>query len=294
MRSFISSTILAVLLIWISAIPGQSPKLIENKDTIWFAVRGIGEQRLAVDPIANVVDRRILKVPEGCEEADPTFLKFSEKHLRPGQSYHVSFGGAPAGNATVLRPDPNIFNLLASYEGKVRFGGFVRGLATTADLERTRLNHRQAPSPEERASAMRLAVQLYRQAGVRADLLAKIEIENLTHTLLAPSPLPQLIGSFKIQENGSHGDTLVHGLFFVATFDHQRLDPTLTWIKIAPSEAEGEGMRLVDQADLFGDGQDEIVAEMVYYENYLYRIYRRTKDGAHWEQIFETDVLGCL
>jgi hypothetical protein len=61
----------------------------------------------------------------------------------------------------------------------------------------------------------------------------------------------------------------------------------------ALGETDNEVLSLVDHADLFADGGDEVVAVLGFYENYRYRVYRRAQDG-HWEQIFETETLGCL
>jgi hypothetical protein len=87
---------------------------------------------------------------------------------------------------------------------------------------------------------------------------------------------------------------LVHYLFFIASELDGHLVPEFVWLKISEGETRSETLTLVDHADLFGDGQDEVVAVLGYYENYRYRIYRRIKNGNQWEQIFETEVLGCL
>ena len=67
------------------------------------------------------------------------------------------------------------------------------------------------------------------------------------------------------------------------------------WIHVSETELDEEVLRLVDQADLFRNGQDEIVAKLVSVEtqSHRYVIFRRTRDGAHWEQIFKTEPLGC-
>jgi len=55
-----------------------------------------------------------------------------------------------------------------------------------------------------------------------------------------------------------------------------------------------ESQQLVDQADLLGAGEEEIVTEIFYYENWRYFIYRRGKDGLLWDKILEARVRGCL
>ncbi|HEY6385759.1 MAG TPA: hypothetical protein VIX91_08780 [Candidatus Acidoferrum sp.] len=54
-----------------------------------------------------------------------------------------------------------------------------------------------------------------------------------------------------------------------------------------------ELLRLVDHADLLGTGRDELVTKLVSLQTQTrrYVIFRRTKDGAHWEQFFKTEPL---
>jgi hypothetical protein len=56
-----------------------------------------------------------------------------------------------------------------------------------------------------------------------------------------------------------------------------------------------ELLRLVDHADLLGTGQDEFATKLISRQTQTHRfvIFRRTKDGAHWEQFFKTEPLGC-
>jgi hypothetical protein len=75
----------------------------------------------------------------------------------------------------------------------------------------------------------------------------------------------------------------------------EKLQPEFLWIHLAESATDEEHLRFVDHADLFGNGQDEVVATLVSKETqtHRYMVFRRTKDGAHWEQIFRTEPLGC-
>jgi|ERR1700722_5272289 len=70
---------------------------------------------------------------------------------------------------------------------------------------------------------------------------------------------------------------------------------SLAWIHLAESETGEEHLRFVDHAELFGNGQDEVLAKLVSLETQTrrYVIFRRTKNGAHWEQIFRTEPSGC-
>jgi hypothetical protein len=86
---------------------------------------------------------------------------------------------------------------------------------------------------------------------------------------------------------------IFHSVLFIASGTDGHLTPEFTWTKNSESEAGSEVLRFVDQADLFGDGQPEVRRDSHVHEDYQFRIYRRTKDGSHWEQVFETELNGC-
>ena len=141
---------------------------------------------------------------------------------------------------------------------------------------------------------MQLARTLFVRAGVANSLLEKIKVENLTRTIVAPATSPSIIGSFSLAAADFETSGIVHNLFFIASVKSGELEPELVWTNLAQREASVESQQLVDQADLLGDGEEEIVTEIFYYENWRYFIYRRAKDGLHWDKILETSVRGCL
>ena len=68
--------------------------------------------------------------------------------------------------------------------------------------------------------------------------------------------------------------------------------PSVVWYQKAQSETEAEAVYIVDLIDLDGDGVNELVVRRAFYENYRYEVYKRR--NGKWEQIFKTDILGCL
>jgi hypothetical protein len=146
---------------------------------------------------------------------------------------------------------------------------------------------------EQLASAVALAREIFSQHGIPESLLTKVRAEYVTRTYLAPSPQPSLIGSFSL-DTGDNED-LVHHLFFIASQPGEKLQPDFLWIHLSESEMDEELLRLVDHADWLGTGQDELVTKLVSLQTQTHRyvIFRRTKDGAHWEQFFKTEPLGC-
>ena len=180
-----------------------------------------------------------------------------------------------------------------TYAGSQKIHGQVRALASNAQSGDFHVAAREPATAEQRTTALALAREIFSQHGIPEALLPKVRAEYVTRTYLAPSPQPSLIGSFSL-ETGDNDD-LIHHVFFVASQPGERLQPELTWIHLSDSETDEEVLRLVDHADLFGNGQDEVVAKLVSVEtqSHRYVIFQRTKDGSHWQQIFRTEPLGC-
>jgi hypothetical protein len=264
------------------------------RETVWFALREeFGSNgKIILDRIAAVSDGKLSKVPDDCSYEDPAYKQFFAEYFNGGHSYSVLFGGVAAGNAVVREHGEDSASYAVDYRGPARIRGQIMGLATNAVVTQAVASSRQAPTSEDRLSALDLAKNLFAQAGVPPDLLAKIKVRNLTHTVLPPSKSPSLIGSFFIEVGGARGPT--HNLFFIATFNGTGYAPELVWTKISKDELESDTVTFVDQGDLFGDGDQEVIVHDRGWENYVYRIYRRTKtDASHWEPIFETGIFGC-
>jgi hypothetical protein len=203
------------------------------------------------------------------------------------------FGGASIGEGQIGEQNRPAGTASLIYSGPQKIRGQVRALATNAQPGDFRVASREPATVEQRASALALAREVFSQHGVPEVFLPKVRAEYVTRTYLVPSPQPSLIGSFSLDTGDN--DELVHHLFFIASQPGEKLLPELLWIHLSESETDEEVLRLVDHADLFRNGQDEVVAKLVSVEtqSHRYLIFHRTRDGAHWEQIFKTEPLGC-
>jgi hypothetical protein len=296
MRSRALCCVAVVLLAASTATVSLCQKPSTPQETVWFALKqgdeydGVGKLRL--DPLAIISAGNLSNVLENCSDDGPTYKRFLAEYLNAGHTYSVLFGGGAAGIAVVGETDKNSLALSVDYKGFARLHGPVMGLASNSAISPTRLSSRQAPTADERQSASKLAENLFAKAGVPPYLLAKMKVRNLTHTLLLPSKLPSLIGSFFIEARG--GSRPTHNLFFIATFNGSDYVPELVWSRISKNEVESESVTFVDQGDLIGDGEEEVIVLERGWEGYGYRIYRRNKSNAsHWESIFEASVFGC-
>jgi hypothetical protein len=263
------------------------------QESVWFVLlEEFGSNgKLILDRLATVSEGALSRVPANCSEDDPASKQFSATYLNAGHSYSVLFGGSAAGSVVVRARDKEPVDAV-DYRGPARIRGQVMALATNAVISYVGATSRQAPTAAERQAASKLAENLFANVGVPADLLAKIKVGNVTHTILLPSKSPSLIGSFSIEAGGGRRPT--HNLLFIATFNGIYYVPELVWTKTSINEVESESAKFVDQSDLLGDGEEEVIVFEQGYEGYGYRIYRRTRnDASHWESIFEADGPGC-
>ena len=97
-----------------------------------------------------------------------------------------------------------------------------------------------------------------------------------------------------IEERVSGENTRFNALFFVASYVNGELQAEMSEVHLSLSDTDSQTLVFVDHADLFDSGQDNLVLQLNFYENYRYRVYARTKNGKQWERIFETETMGCL
>jgi hypothetical protein len=283
---------------YVSQAPEQSPSPNPQNDDssnarVWLAVEEQPRGQLRIEPIATVEDYVLTPVQTSCLSADQAPDDFAAKYLEAGRKYALLFGGAPIGEGRLGEKNRDSSTASMTYTGTVKIRGQVRALATNAEQSDFRVASREPATSEQRAGALALARDVFSQHGIPEALLNKVRAEYVTRTYLAPSPQPSLIGSFSLDTGDSEG--LVYHLFFIAGHTGEKLQAELIWIHLSESEMDEELLRLVDHADLLGTGQDEIVTKLVSLETQTHRylIFRRTKDGAHWEQFFKTEPLGC-
>jgi hypothetical protein len=271
----------------------SSEKDHPTENRVWLAVEERSHAQLVIEPIATVEDSVLTPVQTSCFSDTLTPEDFSSKYLQSGRKYNLFFGGTSVGEGQVGEANRSTATASLTYAGSLKIRGQVRALATNRGPGDFRAVSREPATAEQRGAALALAREIFRQHGIREVLLPKVRGEYVTRTYLAPSPEPSLIASFSVNAGDNEG--LLHSLFFVASQLGDKLQPEFLWIHLSESETNEEHLRFVDHADLFGNGQDEVVAKLVSLETQTHRyvVFRRTKDGAHWEQIFRTEPLGC-
>lgn len=262
------------------------------QESVWFALSEADPGKLSLDPIATVTNGRLHRVPDDCNENDPEYKEFAAQYLQPGQTYTVTFRGTQAGRAIIQQSSPPWLNgALINYDGPILVRGKVMALATNAALSFRNAELSRFATPSEQSAALEVAKIQFGKAGLPPRLLQNVRADEVLVQYLDRSMQPTFIGSFSVEQENEGGP--VHSLFLIATRKGRNVVPQFVWSRISKGEKDNQTLQFVDYADPLGDGRYEIVLRLNYSENYRYRVLRKTKDKSHWEQIFETQILGC-
>lgn len=293
MPSVVLRTCAAVVSLCSAAVIANPCQNETANPRVWLAVEEQPRGQLRIEPIATVNDGQLTPIQSSCLSDERDSQAPAAGFLKPGQTYSLIFGGANIGDGLVTEENKSERIAFLKYGGTAKIRGQVRALATNFQQSGFRVALRETASAEDRRSALALAREIFSEHGVPEAYLPKVRPEYVTRTYLAPSAQASLIGSFFLDTDDEEG--LLHALFFIAGETSDKLQPELTWIHIPENESDEERMRLVDHADLLGNGQDEVVTKLVSVQtqSHRYAIFRRTKDTAHWELFFATEPLGC-
>lgn len=282
----------AVALVCLASLVFASQSSREHiaEERVWLAVEEQSRSQLRIEPIATIAENQLVPVQTSCLDAVQPADDLASKYLQPGRTYTLFFGGANIGEGIVGEANRAEQTAILAYAGPTKLRGQARALATNVDYNSFRPSSREPATSEQRSAALALAREVFARHGIPGALLPKVRAEYVARSYLVPSAQASLIGSFTLDTEG-----LVHSLFFVTSQPLERLEPELLWIHLAENATEEELLRFVDHADLFGDGQDEIVTKLISVEtqSHRYLIFRRSKIGAFWEQIFKSEPVGC-
>ncbi|HWS55368.1 MAG TPA: hypothetical protein VN228_14620 [Pyrinomonadaceae bacterium] len=278
--------------------PAQKPAIPQRPagGTVIFAVEK-HEANAQIEPVVILRGGAYVKPP--VDESDVTggnaeavARRFIGEHFRAGRQFRLLFGGGEDGSVTVVKYiEPGCVGMWAEVRAdtSVRLGGEVQALATNSKTIGAGPASRRAPTEAERAAALDLARAAFARNGVTAPLLKKMEVFNLTAADLDRDGKFELVGSFRV-ENNTEQNFDAHTLFIIYEPDGLGLKPALTWHHRG-GEAEYADRRLVDHADLDGDGVSEVIAEGHYYESNDYFIYK--KQQGRWRSVYQGGGGGC-
>ncbi|HET7461198.1 MAG TPA: hypothetical protein VFJ82_08110 [Longimicrobium sp.] len=218
---------------------------------------------------------------------------FYERWLKPGRGYTVLRGGARSGTITITDNDmAGCMALTAQTRAQVSEPGwFGAGLATDAPIARPTPVVGQ-PTDAERAAMTALLRREVEAKGGRWSGDARVDVLRV-----ALSGGAAVVGSAALYPASSAGEDNRprHAAFIIAEAGADgALRPAATWshaLSAGGEEDEEVERRLLDAADLDGDGTPEIVARTAMTESWRYDVYRRGPDG--WAVVYTGGGGGC-
>lgn len=144
-----------------------------------------------------------------------------------------------------------------------------------------------------------LARRAFRDKGVRAEIIPKMEGNDFLSIDLNRDGKRDLIGTFQIGSSTDLDKSLpgheLHRLFLIAIVDaagNYHTDYLWYFHFDGMSENNTEDMQLVDVLDLDEDGIDEVITSTIGYEGNQYQILKRGRNGK-WTIVYRGGGSGC-
>jgi hypothetical protein len=226
-------------------------------------------------------------------EGDSNAMKpFAEKYFQAGNKYRVLFGGGQVGTATVKSSEEgcNTIHSRVNVESSAKISGHIRGLATNSETLGKKASSRRALTQAERADVMTLVKNIYRQHKTSNALIGSLQVNNLTATDLDGDGQFEVVGDFQI--GGSSTEGLRRDLFLIATVSGAGYKAELAEFQsYRMNSGFGRGVGFLDQLDIDGDGQAEVVTFNEGFDGYGYSIYK--KQGGRWRMVYSVMGDAC-
>lgn len=265
-------------------------------ETVIFVVNGeqgeAGEARTySMDALVVLKGGKYLSpMDEYNEKSKQTF---ADKFYRKGQKYRLLFGGGEAGTATVQgwQEGCNAIHASINVESAANIRGRIWALATNSESLGKSKGSRRALTSAERAAAMTLATDIYRQHKTPPASLRQIKNVNFTATDLDGDGQFEVIGDFQIptrdEINGQRRD-----LFLIAKPSGKGFRAELAAFQSYKMDSGfGRGTGFLDQLDIDGDGTSEVITLDEGFDAYGYSIYK--KQNGKWQVIYTATGDAC-
>jgi hypothetical protein len=188
--------------------------------------------------------------------------RFVEKYFATGKSYYLIVGGGNAGTLKIKDgywQDGSYAYAELQPDEPGRIHGQLHALATDYDTSARGSGFRRAPTAEERTAAIDLARAAFSEHQVPSNLLAKMEVLNLTALDTDGDNKAELVGSFKVPREKK--DSPPHLLFLIAEGEGANYKAARVNYQFNPNQSEYPlGLEMLsDNLDIDGDGFNEIV-----------------------------------
>jgi hypothetical protein len=247
-------------------------------------------------PIATLANGKIKPI----ELDAPGWRNFDQLYFSPGAKLALLQGGNSVGDAVVRRgmwegkdalyklPGCLALRPLAAVtlSGSPTSAVMLELLATSDPL--VAAPSRPAPVKADSDSAAALAMRVGQHEGLTNS--ARSELDQVLHVLPTGStPHPTLIGSYMERGSGLNGKP--RHVFVIGDYSDSTKSYVQSFVHV-PSDSTREFRRLIDHADLTGDGVDEIVLEGWRNGGDSFLIFMQYKIG-HWREVARGPTSWC-
>jgi hypothetical protein len=224
---------------------------------------------------------------------NPTPRKANQEvDYKVGEQIGLFLGGQQQGKVKIEKVLPfqcDSNAAVLSADAKLKWDEGMMGLATNASGIAGHANARREASAAEKEAATQLAMAEFRKHGVPETLAAKIQFFQAIVTKFDANGPKSLIAYVFIKTTAA-----VYEVFLIAKLEGSA--PTAEFsryhlMKDVEDGMDSEDYRFVDQLDLDGDGVDEIVIEVHYYESEEFRILKRVNGS--WTRVHVGGQGGC-
>lgn len=279
---------LAAALALAAGLPTGSAAAQEDVRGILFAAGVTAKGDALLEPVATLTEGGYIAPP--ADPDSPAGDAFEARWMNAGRRYDVLSRGERVGGVTVREPARmgcfglSVYGALAV---RGRLPGEWRGLAGEGLPEQPGAPWLREATAGERRDLDRMAAALFQAHGI--DAAARSRGDTAVAALVVhPNARPLLVGTYALVEEG--GVLRQAALMVVAEEGEAGYRPAYTWFHEA-MDAEVESRRVVDAADLDGDGMPELVIRNGYYESWDFIILKRGEHG--WVTVYHGGGSGC-
>jgi hypothetical protein len=289
------SAVCLIILISIAALTAQkkrSPAKPKAKPIV-FAVLNDGT---TLEPIGEIDKGKLTATANGGDEAK-TLTAFTNTYYKPKTVYHLIFGAAKNGTATVVSSSPesdcakNMATVTAQ-SAKAKLKGYVMALASSEAPAKVASGVRRLPSPTERAEIETLVRTELIKQGVSANAAKNLKYYNLTALDVDADGATEMVGSFWTETSAKERNLL----FFIAEKDDggKYKFGYSDYKKVTSDDVMSGDLKdldklggelLLDALEYNGDSTAEIFTINKAFEGNNFQVYSR--QNGKWIKVFE-------
>lgn len=264
------------------------PAAAQDAPGIVFTAQRMEDGSAIVEPVLLLNGDALLEPM--WEWSDSAVATFNARWLQPGRRYGLFARGERIGEATVVAPEEQgCAELLASATLAMerRLPAEWEGLAAHGLPQQAGAPWLRDANAAEKRALDRMAAALFEAHGI--DVAARTVGDTTAATLLVGgNARPVLVGTYRLRTDEPVFRQAA--LMVVAEEGRNGYRPAYTWFHEGVVD-DVESRRLVDAADLDGDGMPELILQAGYYESWDFRVVMRTEAG--WRQVYHGGGGGC-